>query len=342
MQIGLIGTPEDGRIQGLRRFLEDQDAEVIFVDSHSFQNQEAWCFDAQGYHHRGRSLEDVKAWYMATYPPALPSAWTDYDSHFLYSDWYVDYMHKREHRTFFLSWLLSLSRRGIPMINPPEHAVGIQLKPLELQIARQVGLEIPATLISNAPEQIRAFTQNHSTVYKPLAGYGTCRPFGELEHQHLERVCASPVIFQERIVGTAVRVTAVDGQLVSCVRIPSESLDYRDNAAYESGQQVYEPTELPSEIAQRCQHYLREAGLLLAGIDLIATPDGRYVFLEANSSPMYLEIERRTRHPITFEICTALLKHANEPARYRSAQTNGRMLQGFTPYVLPFGENLWT
>lgn len=341
MQIGLIGTPEDGRIQGLTRFLEDQDAEVIFVNSRSFQEQQAWRFDGQGFSHGGRSLEGVSAWYMATYPPALPSAWTDYDRHFLYSDWYVDYMHKREHRTFFLSWLLDLSRRGVPMINPPEHAVGIQLKPLELQIARQVGLDIPATLISNEPEQIRTFAELHETVYKPLAGYGTCRPVGEHELQYLERVSASPVIFQERIIGTAVRVTVVDGQLVSCVRIPSESLDYRDNAAYEAGQQVYEPTELPPETAQRCQAYLREAGLLLAGIDLIATPDGRYVFLEANSSPMYLEIERRTRHPITFEICTALLKHANDPARYREAQTNGRTLQSFTPYILPFGDNLW-
>ncbi|MEZ0373521.1 MAG: ATP-grasp domain-containing protein, partial [Candidatus Sericytochromatia bacterium] len=232
---------------------------------------------------------------------------------------------------------------GVPMLNPPEHLLAQQLKPLELMLAKQVGLETPRTLISNDPAQVQAFVASVAeAVYKPVTGYGVCRPVTERELGNLERLKASPVIFQERVHGTGIRATFVDGQLVSTVRIPSDSLDYRDNPAYVAGQQVYEPTQLPSPVLAACLTYLERAGLLFAGIDLVLTADGHHVFLEANSSPMYLEIEMRTRHPITFELCTALLKYANGPEAYGQARAKGRQLQGFVPYSLPFGPEVWT
>lgn len=343
MQIGIIGTESDLRCQGLERFLSEQDAKVVFVNSRSFEQQEPWSFDGQSFFYKGQLLDQVAAWYFATYPPALPPAWTDFKEHFLYKDWFVNYMQLREHRNFTLAWLLSLQRRGIPIINPPEYAVGQQLKTLELFLARQLGLETPRTLISNDPQQVRTFMQEvEAPVYKPLIGYGHCKPLTQAELPYLERIKAAPVIFQERVPGVAVRVTCVDGQIVSAVKIPSESLDYRDNASYEAGQQIYEPIQLPPEIIKACQQYLAQTGLLLAGIDFMLTPEGRYVFLEANSSPMYIEIEMRTRSPITYEICTCLLKYANDPQAYAQAIQGGRQLQGFVSYSLPFGENLWT
>lgn len=344
MQIGIIGAEQDGRCLGVSRFLESQDAEVIFIDCRSLEAGQAWSFDGQSFVYRGRALDQVSAWYMATYPPALPPLWTDYEEHFLYKDWFVDYMHKREHRTFFLAFLSSLVKRGIPVINPPENMFGQQLKPVELMTARHAGLETPPTLISNDPEAVKAFIQaaQHEVVYKPVSGYGHCKPVTASELKHLERIKTSPVIFQERVTGTAIRATFVDGELVSAARLPSESLDYRDNADYEAGNQVYEPTSLPPAVISACQAYLENMGLLFAGIDLIETADGRHVFLEANSSPMYLELEIKTRHPITFELATALLRHASDPSRYRESRTKGRQLQGFMPYAIPFGENLWT
>lgn len=343
MRIGIIGTEQDGRCLGISRFLEQQQAEVVFVDSRSLEDGAAWSFDGSGFRYRGHALDSVAAWYMATYPPALPPGWTDYEEYFLYRDWFVDYMHKREHRHFFMSWLLSLHHRGVPMINPPEHALGQQLKPLELMLARAAGLDTPATLISNDPQAVAEFVKAHDEViYKPLTGYGHCKQVGAAELQQLERIKAAPVIFQQRARGTSIRATFVDGEMVSAARLPSESLDYRDNADYEAGRQVYESTGLPRTVVERCQTYLASAGLLFAGIDLIETGDGRYVFLEANSSPMYLELEARTQHPITFELCTALLRYANDPQAYQQARAKGRQKQAFVSYALPFGDNLYT
>lgn len=343
MQIGLIGSEEDLRCQGLSRFLEQQDVDVVFVNSRSFEEQQSWSYRNHSYYYQGKCLDQVAAWYMATYPPALPASWTDYQEHYLYKDWFVEYMHKREHRNFLMSWLLSLQRRQIPMINPPEHMVGQQLKPLELEIAHNLGMQTPQTLVSNDPKAILDFVNSVAEpVYKPLVGYGHCHPVTQQEINQIEKVKAAPVIFQNRVRGTSVRVTLVDSQVISAVKIPSESLDYRNNPDYEAGKQVYEPLTLPDELTQKCQAYMQATGLVLAGIDFILTAEGDFVFLEANSSPMYVEIEMRTRAPITYEICTALLKYANGPERYYQMLQAGRQQQGFVSYALPFGQNLWT
>ena len=43
------------------------------------------------------------------------------------------------------------------------------------------------------------------------------------------------------------------------------------------------------------------------GIDLRLTPEGRYVFLEANPSPMFLGFERQTGLPITDNLAALLV-----------------------------------
>ena len=47
-------------------------------------------------------------------------------------------------------------------------------------------------------------------------------------------------------------------------------------------------------------------GLVLAGIDLKLSPRNEYVVLEANSGPVYLDIEMKTGAPITAAIIRAL------------------------------------
>jgi len=343
MQIGIIGTQEDGRCQALAKFLNSQDAEVVFINSRSLDQGQAWSFDGQSFYFEGQNLDPVAAWFMATYPSALPAVWTDYQEHYLYRDWYVEYMHKREHKGFFLAWLLSLGQRGIPVINPPEHAVGMQLKPVELLIAKQEGLLTPRTLISNDPARVRAFAQEVSeVVFKPALGGSLCRPLDQQMLARLEQIKASPVTFQERITGIPVRVTVVDGQIVSAVKLLSEYLDYRNDPSYQAGEITYQAVDLPLEVAQACLRTIQRYGLIFSGIDLMLTPNGDYVFLEANCSPLYLDIELRAEAPITAELCVALLKYANDPQRYQQALSQDRQLTSFVSYALPFGDELWT
>lgn len=326
----------------MARFLESQDADTVWVNPRSFNEGQSWSFDGERTFYMGQNLNEVSAWCLLTYPPSFPRVWTDYQEYYLYRDWYEDYMHKREHRSFLIAWLLSLGHRGIPVLNPPEHGIGLQYKPVELELARQEGLTLPRTLITNDPEQVRAFLDElPEVVYKPAFGGSECRPVGRAERAQLDKIKASPVTFQECIRGRSVRVMVVDGKVVSAVRLLSDYLDYRSDPNYQAGKTVYEELELPPEIASACTRVVDRYGLYFSGIDLIERGD-EYVFIEANCSPMYMDIEMRAKHPITAEICVALLKYANNATSYDEKLKQKRHRKGFVPYALPFGENVWT
>ena len=48
-------------------------------------------------------------------------------------------------------------------------------------------------------------------------------------------------------------------------------------------------------------------GLCYGAIDMILTPDGRYVFIEINPNGQYLWIEQETGLPISAAICDLLM-----------------------------------
>jgi glutathione synthase/RimK-type ligase-like ATP-grasp enzyme len=59
-------------------------------------------------------------------------------------------------------------------------------------------------------------------------------------------------------------------------------------------------------VEERCVRLVAQLGLCYGAIDLVLTPDGRYIFLEINPNGQYLWIERMTGLPITEAICDLL------------------------------------
>jgi glutathione synthase/RimK-type ligase-like ATP-grasp enzyme len=77
------------------------------------------------------------------------------------------------------------------------------------------------------------------------------------------------------------------------------------------------PHRLPPEIESRCIALVERLQLSFGAIDMILTPDGRYVFIEINPNGEYDWIEHKTALPITDAICDLLLSHERHPARCR-------------------------
>jgi len=246
-------------------------------------------------------------------------------------------MHHRECYGYQLSWLLTQSFNNIPVVNPPEHGSVVQLKLFQLAAARELGLPIPRTIITNNSDRVREFhAQVGDVVFKPSMGGGICRHLDDDALSNLDTLKASPVTFQERVQGEAIRIVIIGGDVVSCVRIPSDHLDYRADPNYTEGNQIYHPLELDVDIADKCWQLMQACGLLFSGIDLILTPDGSFVFLEANSSPIYLDIEQKTEVAITDALANYLVKIANDPERYRQVVSRARRSRSFVSYALPF------
>jgi glutathione synthase/RimK-type ligase-like ATP-grasp enzyme len=179
-------------------------------------------------------------------------------------------------------------------------------KPLQLGKAKQIGVKIPATAIGNSPEQVREFVRVYEkAIFKPVYG-GAHTQFVREEHldpQRLNRVLSiAPVTIQEYIPGTNIR-SYVIGESVYSAEIRSHSLDFREDLEAE-----LLPIELPVSVQQQCLAIAKALMLEWTAIDWRLNPQGEYVFLEANPSPMFIHFERQTSFPITQKLVNLLIR----------------------------------
>jgi glutathione synthase/RimK-type ligase-like ATP-grasp enzyme len=207
-------------------------------------------------------------------------------------------------------------------INNPKHERAARSKPAQLFVAREIGLDIPRTVITNDPDEVRQFvaaTQTQ-TVYKGLSQArdlesGKALFTGLLTQERiadLDLIRVTPGIFQERIEKSyELRVTVVGTRIFSA-KIDSQAhakatLDWRPFLQ----DLEYEVVDLPPEIEHKILIFMRTFGLIYGAFDFIVTPEGRCVFLEVNPSGQYMWVECATGLEITAALADAL----SEPCR---------------------------
>ena len=178
-------------------------------------------------------------------------------------------------------------------------------KPLQLSRVKQMGVAIPATLISNDPKRVTEFVGNRDKViFKPVYGGAYTQSITEshLEPQRLQQVLSiSPITIQEYIPGTNIR-SYVLADSVYTAEIRSNFLDFREDAEAE-----LIPLELPESVRQQSLAITKALKLEWTALDWRLKPTGEYVFLEANPSPMFLHFEKQTGFPITKKLVELLL-----------------------------------
>jgi glutathione synthase/RimK-type ligase-like ATP-grasp enzyme len=193
-----------------------------------------------------------------------------------------------------------LDSLGAFQLDPHHRQSHADRKPDQLRIARALGLDIPATLISNDPEAVRAFARRTGRIVaKMLVPPVEAGPLGdgevavmfttamtEAELDQLDGLDLCPMIFQEHIARLRdVRVTVVGKRLFASVldATRGDAADWR-RAAAGAEPVVWQPYELPREVAERVVQLVDRAGLNFGAVDLVVRPDGRHAFLELNAT----------------------------------------------------------
>lgn len=184
-------------------------------------------------------------------------------------------------------------------------------KPEQLQRAIELGFDVPETLITSDPAAAYAFYEQcgGQMIYKPLsqaiflpdpgpageaaparATYTT--PITEAQLAQLETIRLTPCLFQAYVPkARELRVTVI-GDDVFTAAIMSQSHDRTRHDWRRYDVEIpYERATLPVEVAVRCHALTRSYGLNFSAIDLIVTPDERYVFLENNPNGQWLFIQ---------------------------------------------------
>lgn len=191
-------------------------------------------------------------------------------------------------------------------INHPTRDDVAARKAYQLRVAQDVGLTIPATLITSAPVEARDFVAQRGighVVYKAFSAteqaWRETRLLRQEELHLVDSVRFAPVIFQEYIEAVVdLRVTIVGEELFPAA-IHSQESSYPIDFRMDMGNVRIEPLDLPSDVEAGLRALMSELGLVYGAVDMRLTPDGRYVFLEINPAGQWLFIEQRTGQPIS-------------------------------------------
>lgn len=175
----------------------------------------------------------------------------------------------------------------------------------QLQLMALKGIPIPDTLVSNDPKAVLDFYHAHhgNVIFKPVSGgaHTSAAKPEDMTPERLQELAKCPVQFQEMIEGVDIRVYVI-GDTVFAAEIQAETLDFRDDA-----NAPIVPITLPEQVAQMCREICSLMGYQFTGIDLRRTPDGHFVAIEANPSPMFMYFEEQSGFPITKTLCDLLL-----------------------------------
>lgn len=198
-------------------------------------------------------------------------------------------------------------------------------KLLQLRLARELGLELPRTLVSNDPDEVRAFAEEcgGAVVAKTQSSFAIheggreqvvfTHPLRPEDLQDLDGLRYAPMCFQERVEKSLeLRVTIV-GERVFAASIDSAVMERSRTDWRREGLALIEQwkaCELPDDVAAKLLRLMDALGLNYGAIDVIRTPDGRHVFLEINPAGEFFWLERCPGFPISEALADVLIGRA--------------------------------
>ncbi len=193
-----------------------------------------------------------------------------------------------------------------------------EYKALQLKVAKEEGFHIPETLITNSPEELLKFWEQHNreVIYKAFNQRALVwRPTRVLREEDLAMLHTlrhAPVIFQSLVPGIRdVRVTVI-GERIFATEFDIEQLgdvDYRMRMM----EIPCRTHDLPPELETKILSFMSTLGLEFGGIDFRVTPDGEYIFFEINPDGEFMYLEDRTGQPLAEAMATHL--SAGKPSR---------------------------
>lgn len=176
------------------------------------------------------------------------------------------------------------------------------VKPAVLLLARKLGLETPASFVTNSLRRFRG--KEAAFVVKPINGGDYCRALQDVSRSTEIRagVAATPAIVQEKLVSPDVRVYVI-GKQTCTFAIQSPALDYREDP--EPALQYLGAFE--RTLGGKLIRLNRALGLDFSASDFkTCSRTGRLKFLEINSGPMFAGFDKTAKGELTDRMIEAL------------------------------------
>jgi hypothetical protein len=196
-----------------------------------------------------------------------------------------------------MGWLLS--EPGIRLLNRNISSIAMN-KPAALALAREAGLRIPQTWVTNEVSKFSG-EQLEQMIAKPVLGGDYCYSLAEaLAKTDLRSgLAATPAIVQKKLIAPEIRIYVI-GRSDFAFEVRSSSLDYRVN---QDAELIFLP-HVPPEAAM-LRIFMARLGMDFGAADFKTDPNtGQLIFLELNTSPMFARFDQISGG----KVCAAMIQ----------------------------------
>lgn len=214
-------------------------------------------------------------------------------------------------------WFSLKSKRSL---NPLKYAYAGENKFFQLDVAKQVGFNVPKTIVSNRYSSLKEFIEEHKDVIFKLYNQNVYIENNSLKGAYANKIyledlekkfkgTQNPIVLQEYINKSfEVRWIAIEKEHFVCQINSQESkiadIDWRRYDLANTPHLILKP---PKPIIDRVEKLMSLMGLAYGALDFIVTPENKWVFLEINCFGQWLWIENLTGLKISDSIARWLI-----------------------------------
>ena len=314
----IVSGANDKHAEFLRDKLEEKgiDSFLFLTDKYPYKAMITICQDYKLVEYNCRE-EKIDArwsiWNRRVFPPEFPAGFPSNLEEMV-----------REEAKRTIHGLMNV-HDGLVVNRPYEnHAANNKIE--QLRRARKLGFIVPDTIVTNDHKAAIDFYKKHDNdiifkmqklpIIKDDETYSTIMTSRVLEEhmQNNERINNSSCLFQERIEKDyETRLTVVGDRLFPvAIHSQDSELSKDDFRRYDFEKVKYEQVEIPEDIRIKTKRLVRSYGLHYAALDIIKTPDDKYVFLEINPNGQYLWTEELSGAKITDALAEYLAEGKND------------------------------
>lgn len=314
MHILLVGSGKDPHIQAVYNKLKDLGSDVIIFDRYDKQHRLTWNTSKN-------ILEGFLKGNKEEYVPfrEIKVVWWRFKGKRLSEKQSLESLRSMsfenmEWREAFTS--LPHYLRNAFWANDYWEQNYISRKIVQLQIAKEIGFNIPQTSITNDQKQVTPlFEEGGKVIYKTLSSprlsrekmvFTTQITFDQVERSE-ENIKKCPGIYQKFVdKDYELRITVIGYKIFSVkIKVDPKSDAYIDWKKAKP-QDIYEIAILDPCLESLIRKFHSKTRLVLATYDIIRSTDGQYYFLECNPAGQWLWIEEKLNLPITDTLCEFL------------------------------------
>jgi hypothetical protein len=309
-RIALFANKDSAQIAALRDLVQEEGAEPLVFDIQlGGESAPSFTLSNAKLSWAGIDFTDIKVAHIRCTALNTPQAVPPVLNVASYAELRAKYLREQEYQVATASFFERLQARGTLVINPLTGAyVDHDSKAQLYQKLRAAGFPAPRTLMTNDPARALAFVKEHGgqVVAKPSIGIGSTRLVTEADCERLDELKVCPVLMQECLRGSTVRVHVVADKVVLALRIISGEgqIDSRTSP------QSFEYYRLPDDAAAKLVRATHFLGAQFAAWDILATNDGGYYYLDCNPGPYIMWIGDDNMKAVLRQLAVFMIAYA--------------------------------